>query len=231
MKVNMMVKRLALVLLVLVSLTGCEISSRDEVEMVRIPMISGYTEAGDPIHQDFYMDVTEVTVGQFKKFLKSSGYKLAEPIDWDKLYKYSPTDAHPMIYVWWADAIAYAKWAGKRLPTEAEWKFAARGSLVGKEYSQGDDVSVASDYAHYDSWNDGKGATKPVGSLEPNGYGLFDMTGNVWEWSTNFKPSNYVFWGGYWLYGANSLRVAGRHYYFPAGAYGNIGFRCVADVQ
>jgi len=90
-KVNMMVQRLALVLLVLVSLTGCKESSRDEVEMVRIPMISGYTKVGDPIYQDFNMDVTEVTVGQFKKFLKSAGYEPNEPIDWEELYKYSPT--------------------------------------------------------------------------------------------------------------------------------------------
>ena len=65
----------------LVSLTGCKdgagkISSRDEVEMVRIPMVSGYTKVGDPIYQDFCMDVTEVTVGQFKKFLKSSDYSI-----------------------------------------------------------------------------------------------------------------------------------------------------------
>ena len=90
-KVNMMVQRLALVLLVLVSLTGCKESSRDEVEMVRIPMISGYTKVGDPIYQDFNMDVTEVTVGQFKKFLKSAGYEPNDPIDWEELYKYSPT--------------------------------------------------------------------------------------------------------------------------------------------
>ena len=72
-KVNMIVQRSVILLLVLVSLVGCKdgsgkISSRDEVEMVRIPMISGYTEVGDPVYQDFYMDVTEVTVGQFKKF-------------------------------------------------------------------------------------------------------------------------------------------------------------------
>ena len=73
----MMVQRsIILFLLVLVGLTGCKESSRDEVEMVRIPMISGYTKVGDPIYQDFYMDVTEVTVGQFKKFLKSSDYSI-----------------------------------------------------------------------------------------------------------------------------------------------------------
>ncbi len=77
----MMVRRSVVVLLVLVSLTGCKdgagkISSRDEVEMVLIPVISGYTKVGDPIYQDFYMDVTEVPVGQFKKFLKSSDYSI-----------------------------------------------------------------------------------------------------------------------------------------------------------
>ena len=88
----MMVQRsIILFLLVLVSLTGCKESSRDEVEMVRIPMISGYTKVGDPIYQDFNMDVTEVTVGQFKKFLKSAGYEPNDPIDWEELYKYSPT--------------------------------------------------------------------------------------------------------------------------------------------
>ena len=77
----MTVWREVILLLVLVSLTGCKdgagkISSRDEVEMVLIPVISGYTKVGDPIYQAFYMDVTEVTVGQFKKFLKSSDYSI-----------------------------------------------------------------------------------------------------------------------------------------------------------
>ena len=133
--------------------------------MVRIPMISGYTEVGDPIYQDFYMDTIEVTVGQFKKFLKSSGYKSEEPIDWAKLYKYSPTDDHPMIYVSLFDATAYAKWAGKRLPTEKEWEFAARGGLVDKTFTWGDDEAVAREYANFegtggqDQWND---TTAPV---------------------------------------------------------------------
>ena len=82
----------------------------------------------------FYMDAYEVTVGQFKKFLKASGYKPDYPINWNQVYEYSPTEKHPMIYVTWHDATAYAKWAGKRLPTKIEWEWAARGGLIDKEY-------------------------------------------------------------------------------------------------
>jgi len=182
-KVNMMVQRLVSLLLVLVSLTGCKESSRDEVEMVRIPMISGYTKVGNPIYQDFYMDVTEVTVGQFKKFLKSSGYEPSKPIDGAEVYETSLTDDHPMIYVSWFDAVAYCEWVGKRLPTEKEWEYAARGNLAGKLYPLGDDVNY--DDANYlsvggkDKWNK---QAAPVGSFAANGFGLLDVAGNVWEW-------------------------------------------------
>ena len=124
---------------------------KDGAEMVYIP------SNPDGTKNDFYMDAYEVTIGQFKTFLKSSGYKLDEPINWDKVYVSSSTGIvaaelsgkHPMIYVNWYDATAYATWAGKRLPTEAEWEFAARGGLIDKEYIWGDDESLARDYANY----------------------------------------------------------------------------------
>jgi len=238
----MMVRGSVIFLLVLVSLTGCKdgagkISSRDKVEMVRIPMISGYTKVGDPIYQDFYMDVTEVTVGQFKKFLKSSGYEPDEPIDWEKLYKYSPTDDHPMIYVSWFDAQAYCEWAGKRLPTEKEWEFSARGGLVGKEFPWGDDEAVAREYANFDGvlgrdqWDE---TTAPVGSFRPNGYGLHDMAGNVWEWCGDWysEDKEYrVLRGGSWNCNTYDLRVAHRSGFIPSFTYLNYGFRCVSGSK
>ena len=186
----------------------------------------------------FYMDVTEVTVGQFKVFLKSSGYEPKEPINWEKLYKYSPTDEHPMIYVTWFDATAYCEWAGKGLPTEKEWEFAARGGLIDKEFPWGDDKSVAEDYAHFDLLSRqflGEALmTAPVGSLKPNGYGLHDVAGNVWEWCEDWysaDKTNRVLRGGSFYDGTYILRVAHRLDYSPSDIpLEDFGFRCVSDM-
>ena len=177
-----------------------------------------------------WFDATEVTVGQFKKFLAETNHSFDGDL-WGMVHRYSPTEKHPMIEVSWHDATAYAKWAGKRLPTEKEWEFAARGGLKNKEYPWGDDKAVAREYAHYDSWNDGKGTTKPVGNLKPNGYGLFDMAGNVWEWCQNWysEDKKYrVLRGGSWYNDADNLRAAGRNSFdFPSYAFSYYGFRCV----
>ena len=226
---------------------------KDGAKMVRIPEIfevvpsrtepTVYDKFGDLVKAEtvisekkgkvlfgaFYMDATEVTVGLFKEFVRETGYEYDR---WDDVAKHSLTDKHPMIYVSWRDATAYAKWAGKRLPTEKEWEFAARGGLKNKEYPWGDDEAVARENAHYDSWNDGKGTTKPVGNLKPNGYGLFDMAGNVFEWCQNWysEDKKYrVLRGGSWYNDADNLRAAGRNSFdFPSYAFSYYSFRCVS---
>ena len=233
---------------------------KDGVKMVRIPekfevVVPAFTkpavydEFGDLLEAEtvtpetmakvgdsFFMDSFEVTVGLFKKFLKSSGYTPAELIDWNKVYKYSPTDKHPMIYVTWHDATAYAEWVGKRLPTEKEWEYASQGGLIEKEYVWGDDKAVVRDYANCDG-TEGEDKWEycaPVGSFKPNGYGLYDMGGNVWEWCQDWYNSNKtrrVLRGGSWNDPSSNLRVANRYGYYPSNTYYYLGFRCVSGSK
>ncbi len=141
------------------------------------------------VHVDaFYMDTHEVTNAEYKSFVLANpqwqkgrvpdalhdGDYLA---DWEgNNYPVGKGD-HPVTWVSWYGAMAYAAWAGKRLPTEAEWEKAARGGLVGKKYPWGD--TITPNDANY---GNNVGGTTAVGSYAANGYGLYDMAGNVWEW-------------------------------------------------
>jgi formylglycine-generating enzyme len=109
-------------------------------------------------------------------------------------------DDHPVVQVAYRDAEAYAEWAGKALPTEAEWEFAARGGLDGAEFAWGDELTPGSrpmantwqgDFPHRNLASDGYERTSPVGVFPPNGFGLLDMIGNVWEWTTDWYSAKH----------------------------------------
>lgn len=174
----------------------------------------------------FYMDVYQVTVGQYKAFLRDTGHR--EP---DKVSnKFSPTDEHPVVYVSWHDAKEYAAWAGKRLPTEAEWEKAARGGLVGKRYPWGNEIDTSK--ANYGPAK--IGSPTPVKNYPPNGYGLYDVAGNVWEWCLDARENvtgERVLRGGSWASPARNLRVDYRGSSTPVRGNAHCGFRCVRDVM
>jgi sulfatase modifying factor 1 len=148
---------------------------------------------------------------------------------------------HPAVHVSWNDARAYCDWAGTRLPTEAEWEYAARGGLVGKPFPWGDELEPEGEH-RMNVWQgtfpqenteaDGFYGTCPVDAFPPNGYGLHNMTGNVWEWCADWylPGQNRSTRGGSYLCHASycrRYRVAARNSMEPDSTTGNTGFRCV----
>ena len=254
-------------------------------DMVLIP--AGQFEMGDshqegshdevPLHivglDAFYIDIHLVSIRQYRDFVQQTNHR---PIpEW--ISKFSPADNHPIIGVDWHDATAYAKWAGKRLLTEAEWEYAARGGLEKKRYPWGDEIDRTS--ANFENpsgdskWENTRqqrfafwlrrqlkpgqeqedtwAKTSPVGYFRPNGYGLYDMSGNVWEWCADwYTPDFYqhspkknpkgpshgtyrVLRGGSWHDDWYNLRVAARTSDRPESTsylQQRQGFRCATDA-
>lgn len=205
----------------------------------------------------YAIDIHPVTNEQFVRFLEVMGgekdtnhndiIRLRESRikrSGGKLSIESGYARHPVVGVTWYGAIAYAKWIGKRLPTEAEWEIATRGGVDNALYPTGDDIEKSQ--ANFFSSD-----TTTVMSYAPNGYGLYDMAGNVYEWCHDWYGYNYyevsvqepenpkgplqgvyrVLRGGCWKSLKEDLRCSRRHRNNPGTVNGTYGFRCAADVQ
>lgn len=150
---------------------------------------------------------------------------------------------HPVVHIAHADALAFAKWAGGDLPTEAEWEYAARGGLDGARYEWGESAphegtpranTWQGPFPIANTEDDGYARTAPVGCFAPNGYGLYDMTGNVWEWTRDFyaagNPNSGLLKGGSYLCADNfcrRYRPAARHEQERDFSASHIGFRVI----
>jgi formylglycine-generating enzyme len=235
---------------------------------------------------DFYLGKYEVTVEAFKAFINATGYKTdaerkgsaygyegsgwkdIKGCNWRQDAEGKPAqDKHPVVYVSWNDAYAYCRWLNKkvpagqkpyRLPTEAEFEYAAGNGAKHTKYSWGGgdpvnrrsgNVAGETDKVRFSNWpifngyTDGYVSTAPVGSFEPNEFGLYDMSGNVWEWCSDWYGADYyknsppdnpkgpasgsdrVVRGGSWFSNPQGCRVAYRGGYAPGDRFSFTGFR------
>jgi formylglycine-generating enzyme required for sulfatase activity len=206
---------------------------------------------------DRYRELVEDTVAGHEWWCKVSGADWAHPEGPDSSIE-ARLD-YPATHISWNDAAAYSNWAGKRLPTEAEWEYAARGGLEQKTYPWGDELAPNGQYLcnvwqgefpHRDDGLDGWRGPSPIEGFPPNGFGLYSITGNVWEWCADwFAPDAYqqgaadhpsgpvagdrkVMRGGSYLCHESycrRYRVDARSSSEPDSSAGNVSFRLVWD--
>ncbi len=266
---------------IIVGGTAAVIALRDKPPegMVKIPAGESLMGSNDgqedekPVHKvyldEFYIDKYEVTNEQYARFLNATGknedtagHKLLDldskhcPIErvGDTYRPKSGYEKHPVVEVSWYGAAAYAQWAGKRLPTEAQWEKAARGGLVGRRYPWGDEIT------REDASYKGASGTAAVGSYSSNGYGLYDMAGNVCEWCADeynelyysrspkenppgpggcvsFSNNDFtrvtikrVLRGGSWGDNPDRLQCSNRDSDAPEAMFNHVGFRCSKNL-
>lgn len=191
----------------------------------------------------FYLDKYEVSNKQYLEFCQATNHAL--PMFWGMKEFRSGMDFpdHPVVGISFFEAGQFAKWANKRLPTEAEWEYAARGGLAGKNFPNGDEID--STKANYGRKYQGN---LKVGSFQSNDFGLYDMAGNVWEWTSDNYGSDYyqissadnpkgpersrfkVIRGGSWHSGAMCIQNYYRNGLSPSWVDFAVGFRCAQNV-
>jgi formylglycine-generating enzyme required for sulfatase activity len=190
----------------------------------------------------FYLDEHEVTNREYEAFTKAT--RRAAPFHWVEGKIAAGEENHPVANIAWDDAKAYCGWAGKRLPTEAEWERACRGMAEGAAYSWGDRAPTKQD-ARFDALD----GPAPVCQFPKNSFGLCDMAGNVWEWTADWYEKDYyevapaknppgptagmyrVMRGGSWIDASKYLPCGHRTFARPNSRSPNIGFRCARNFR
>jgi formylglycine-generating enzyme required for sulfatase activity len=223
-----------------------------------------------PVHKvcvdDFYLGKYETTVSQFKLFVSETGYTTdaekgegcyiwtgkeyvqKKGTNWKDPGSFAQNDNEPVVCISWRDAQEFARWLSKksgkefRLPTEAEWEYAARSGGKREKWAGTNSESILGDYAWFS--DNAEGRTHPVGQKKPNGLGLYDTSGNVWEWVNDWYDDKYygkspeknpqgpsggmlrVLRGGAWYFNQDSARCANRFRDYPDDGGNLNGFRC-----